>query len=382
MLAAALTLATLAHPFPPTDTTLDVHFKGRVTELGELGSRLPGEVAEPLVLHAQRYADWAEEFGYEIGVSEDGRVLLFAESVPTIRDRMKLVEKALAAFDELLPPVDRSGSDETFDDGAFGEAHHRPDSAPIVLFEVDTPDAYKALALRVGEQEPKLSAWAASQAEKPGFLEARVPAAGWQRIPRDFDLDSVWRTKNELVNRLARLALHRSYGPMPTWLSVGLAWQVEMEVMGTIYSFPYRTEFVSVVEHEGWKAELKSRFRRRKKDDLRMDEFANWRINTWDEERASVGWGVADFLAQHRTDALPKIAEDFRLLYKDGFRWTNDDGTWGTNPTYQVPLEEQLRVMEEHTGDELLPTLTAYLGSSSSPVCSSMTRSCSSSGTW
>lgn len=367
MLAASLTLAALALASHASDTTLDVHFKGKVTELGELRNRLPVEATAPLELHAKRYAAWAEEFGYEIGVSEDGRVLLFAESVPTIRDRMKLVEKTLAAFDELLPPVDRSGSDETFADGAFGEADHRPDSAPIVLFEVDTPDAYKALALLVGEQEPKLSAWAASQANKPGFLEARVPAAGWQRIPRDFDLDSVWRTKNELVNRLVRLGLHRSYGPMPTWLSVGLAWNVEMKVMGTIYSFPYRTEFVGVVEHEGWKAELKSRFRKRKKDPLRMDEFADWRSNTWDEERATVGWGVADFLARHRTDALPKIAEDFRTLYKAGFRWTNDDGTWGTNPTYQVPLEEQLRVMEEHTGDELLPALTAYLGTFKKP---------------
>lgn len=230
-------------PVPPPSSSedrarADVYWKGRARKLEDLEKSLSPALVDALQKHIARYAAWIEEFDYEVGVSEDGRVLLVTESVPTLRDRMKLVEKSLIVFDELLAPPDRAGSDETFGTGGFGEGDHVPDADPIVLFEVDTPDAYKALAARVGELEPVLSAWAASQALKPGFFEGRVPAAGWQRIPRDFDLNDVWRTKNELVNRLARMALQRSYGPQPTWFSVGVAWAVEMEVMARSSRFP------------------------------------------------------------------------------------------------------------------------------------------------
>ena len=350
-------------PLPPAAARaeVEIYWKGRTRRLEDLETSLSPAVVEALRRHVARYTEWIDEFSYEVGVSEDGRVLLVTESVPTLRDRMKLVEKSLVVFDELLAPPDRASSDETFGKGGFGEGDHVPHADPIVLFEVDTPDAYKALAARLGELEPVLSDWAASQALKPGFFEGRVPAAGWQRIPRDFDLNDVWRTKNELVNRLARMALQRSYGPQPTWFSVGVAWAVEMEVMGTIFSFPYRSDFVGVVEHEGWKAELRSSFKKRKKDPLRLAEFVPWPLNTWDAERAGISWGVVQFLALHRTDALPQIAEDFRGTYKAGFRQTNADGTWSTNPGFEISEEDQLRVMEAHAGDGLLDMLTEFL---------------------
>jgi len=316
-------------PLPPAAARakVEIYWKGRTRRLEDLEASLSPAVVEALRQHVARYAEWIDEFSYEVGVSEDGRVLLVTESVPTLRDRMRLVEKSLVVFDELLAP----------------------------------PDAYKALAARLGELEPVLSDWAASQALKPGFFEGRVPAAGWQRIPRDFDLNDVWRTKNELVNRLARMALQRSYGPQPTWFSVGVAWAVEMEVMGTIYAFPYRSDFVGVVEHEGWKAELRSSFKKRKKDPLRLAEFVHWPLNTWDAERAGISWGVVQFFTLHRTDALPQIAEDFRGIYKAGFRQTNADGTWSTNPGFEISEEDQLRVMEAHAGDGLIEVLTEFL---------------------
>lgn len=363
------TLLLVAAPWASTQASVDatVYWKNKPLDLSSVAAKLPEDVAGPLAGQIGRYAEWAEAEGYELGLSKDGRVLLFAESVPTLRDRMKLVEKTLTALDEVLAAPDRSGSDETFEPGPFGQGHHVPDSEPILLFEVDTPEAYGALTQRLGVIEPTLVQWAEAQGKKPGFFEGRLSAAGWQRIPRDFDLKDVWRTKNELVNRLARLYLYRSYGPQPTWFSLGLAWRIEMETMGTLYSFPYRSEFIGVVEHEGWRAPLKSEFRKRKKSPLRMSEFTAWTRNTWSGEKAAIAWGIAEFLCEYRSEAVVKIAEDFRKLHKEGFRTTEADGTWSTNPSFLIPGERQLAVMEAHLGDGLLETLTTFLGNFKKP---------------
>ena len=57
----------------------------------------------------------------------------------------------------------------------------------------------------------------------------------------------MWRADNELANRLTRLLTHRRYGAMPYWLDMGLAWFVEQEVQGDLYSFPGRDDFVSIL---------------------------------------------------------------------------------------------------------------------------------------
>lgn len=93
----------------------------------------------------------------------------------------------------------------------------------------------------------------------------------------------------------------------------------------------------------------------------------HWPLNTWAVDRAGISWGVVQFFVLHRTDALPQIAEDFRVIYKSGFRQTNADGAWSTNPSFEISEEDQLRVMEAHAGDGLLDVLTKFLGTWKKP---------------
>lgn len=351
------------------DEVLVVSWKGKNVPLDALGSRLlKAEIASEeyglaLTDQLKRYVDWIEENEFHISLSDDGRVVLAAKSKKAGKRRMKLVEKTLDAFDDLLAPPDRSASDETFRSAAWGQGDHIPDANPILLFEIDKASQYADLVTSIGEQDESLTQWASFQAQQPGFAEGRVCAAAWQTAPMEFEVGKVWRSENELVNRLARLAIHRSYGPQPIWFSIGLAWRIETEVMGGIYCFPYRSEFVGVMEHKGWKPEVRKLFKGRKDSPLAFDEFVTWERNDWDEDKVALAWATVEFLSEYKVAALPLIAESFRERYKETYRRPQPGGGWRFDPKYQLSPDDQTSTLEKAVGGDIRSTLTTYFRS-------------------
>ncbi|MEM1452128.1 MAG: hypothetical protein AAF957_14420 [Planctomycetota bacterium] len=355
---SAAAAAATAHPAPLSPQ--EIHWRGRPTAVGALAAELGQPNANAVAGSLDRYDEWVEANDYHVALSEDGRVVLITKSKKASKRRMKLVEEALDAFDALLAPPDRSASEESFVVAEWGVGDHVPDAEPVVLIEVEGADRYRSLLTGIGAERPQLEGWARSQFSQPGFAEERVSTAAWQAAPDGFEVGDVWRSENELVNRLARLLVHRSFGPQPTWLRIGCAWRVEMAVQGSIYCFPYRQEFVGVGEHGGWEADLKRAFKKRKKRPLEVDEFASWRRNRWSDEHAQLAWGFVEYLARHEPTALPEVAEAFRERYKAGFRTTHDDGTWSTDPTFQVPMDAQLEVLRSSAGEDVMERATAF----------------------
>lgn len=358
---------------------LEVQWKGKAHSLADLESKLEDAQSPGVLAKLHEYADWILENEYMVALSKDARVILVTPSKRDNKRCLKLVEETLKSFDGLMAPPERGStreatvdSSEDAGDGddifadAFGpvdigdEGLHVPDSEPVMVFEVSKEEQYRELLTGVGNDHPRMEDWARSVASEPGFAEEQLAAAAWQAAPDGFELGDVWRPENELVNRLARLLLHRSYGVQPTWLRVATAWRVEMEVQGDIYCFPYRKEFVGIGDHGGWSPNIKTQFKKRKKDPLKPEEFATWQRNTWDEDKAHLSWGVVEYLAKHKPESLPAIAEEFRLLFNSGFRTTFGDGTWKTDPRYEVPVEKQTEVLQSHAGEDFLEETSEF----------------------
>ena len=339
----------------------EVSVRGKSHGLVELGQHIPAHRLGGALEQLELYRAWIIENDYRVSMTEDGRVILVTSSRKVARRRMKLVDETLEAFDQLMSPPDRAGSGEVFSRAAWGVGDHVPDEVPVVLVEVRKVSEYHALLSGLGQAREELSSLASLHGMRPGFSEERVTAAVWQESPLGIELGTVWRSENELVNRLARLLLFRSFGPQPTWLSVGVAWNVELDVMREIYCFPYRSGFVGIGEHGGWETELKREFKKRKADPLALEEFAGWRRNTWDEHQAQLSFGMVEYLSRHEPGVLPRAAEAFRLGYKDGFKTTHPDGSWETNPSYQIPVEDQLEVLVDASDAELLGRATEFM---------------------
>ncbi len=133
--------------------------------------------------------------------------------------------------------------------------------------------------------------------------------------------------------------------------------------MGSIYCFPYRKEFVGIGEHEGWESEIKGEFKKRKKKPLEFSEFAEWKRGSWDQNEAALAWGFGQFLIQHRPGALAEFAEANRLAYKAGFTVDHGDGSWSTNPSFQVSPEAQLETLQHIAGEEVLSEASNFFRS-------------------
>lgn len=357
--ALAIACATLApvpalaqNPCSVEETR--VRWKGDELPLAEL----PAELFERLCPTLEHWVPWTESEGYRAYLDPGARVvfLTHADADEAAR-QLDLVERTLAVFDALLPSVERD-PEEDFLEADWGVGEVVPDRDPIVLFELEEPEHFASLLDHLGTEVPRLSAWATGMKRGTGFMYDDVLSAAWMSAPPDVELGTVWRPENELANRLARMLLRSRFGGQPHWFKLGIAWRVEQEVMGDIYAFPGRNEFVEVGSHVGWEAELKSDFKKRKRDPLKWSEFALWRDGTWDAEAAARSWGLVNFLAEHRPESLPRIAETLRREHKAGTRVVHADGRWELRPSFVVPLERQMEIFGEHAGEDLLEEVT------------------------
>jgi len=375
-LLAPLALAAAAAPSSPTspglapadgDDVAPIAWRGDAVPIDGLAEALAtggveAAYAERVAAQLEPLGPWLTEHELYAALDDTATVALVTRSKKQAKRRMKLVEETLEAFEEHYAPPDRSDSDETFRQTDWGAGQYRPDQRAVVVCEVHSETQYGELVEIVGANDPNPAQdWVATMRDKPGFCDGRLAFAGWQESPNGFQTEDVWFTENELVGRLGRLLLYRSFGPQPTWFDVACAWLMEEEVQGNIYHFPYRYEFVGIGEHSGWKTELRSAFKARRGEDdvLRPDEFVGWPRNRWDDDRAAVAWGLATMLRDGSKGALAALAEDFRLRYKTASIVENGN-SWKYVPLAELSAEDQVAALEAAAGEGVLARATEY----------------------
>jgi hypothetical protein len=394
---APLLLAALSLPVPAGDDPLaglEVTWRGEERAALELPPELgPGP---PAALAA--WAGWAVEHGYRLTLSDDGRALLVThERSRSPKKRLELLHRTEAAFDALLPAPERGAAPEPGapagapdgpppedpggpppEDPGGGPGGLSPegleplpyswshewgvgtwplDTETCVLFVCRTEEDHDDLVETLGEMQDYLAGWVETGKEQLGFVHQRPLVAAFVEGASGLE---EWDPDNELVHRAAQLLFVRRFSAQqPYWLAQGLAWHLEHELRGTIYCFPYRSEFVWATEHTGWDRELQRRFKGRAKEPLHPDEFMEWRRGSYDADAARVTFGIAGFLARHHADRLPDFCEALRLYALEHGRRDLGGGSWERIPGYEVPAAEQLRLLRELFGETVLEELTA-----------------------
>jgi len=321
------------------------------------------ELSERLRTELQAWGEWCAQHHYRAVLDDAGEALVLASSDRRDFDQLaELAGKTAKLVDALAPRPERDPG-ETFRVPEWGVGQHVPDrdTATVVLAETET-DLESLLGL-LETIKPYLAGHLPSKATVPAFHSEEASTGALLSAPRDVEIGTVWRAHNEVVNRLARLLLHRRFGELPYWLEMGLAWHVEQSVMGDIYSFPGRNEFISVGDHAGWKNDLKREFRKRRKEPLRLDEVAGWTSQHWDGHAAAIAWGLAELLGKQPPEVLSAILEELRLDVKEHGVEVHEDGSWQMIPGYRTPLERQDAILARHLGDDYLERASDFFRS-------------------
>ena len=340
----------------------NVTWNGEVLEPGTLPDAWSAKTAQ----RVQELQTWVPNPEYSISVSADQRVILLAPRGKTHQKSWKLVQRVLEEFDALLPALpDRDLSGETFRTASQGYGDHRPDAEPVVLIEAGAEGDYSDVVSGLAELHPHLTQWSDSARRQPGFVDSPSQTGAWQTTPDGIEVGDVWRGENELVHRLGTLLLIRSYGPMPHWMSTAVGWHMENAVLGSLYHFPMRNEFISVADHSGWKPQLKRAFK--KGTEVEPSHFLNWERSQWNQPKAQLAWGMMVFLDRCRPGELPHLAEAFRIHYKQHSAVDHADGSWSRIVGYQIPWEEQAHIMKEVLGETVFHEAGSFFKSWKAP---------------
>jgi len=326
-----------------------ITWAGDKYELEELPETLAANARET----AKTWAPWAEEVGYRMDFSADGRVLLMTFDDSRGRRKseknMELIEEVLKRVDALLPlPPSRTveASTPKPDDGSYEWGRVERETQTAVLIEADEEEHHEAAVDFAAGLNSYLGTWAAAAKPMTGFVLEQPLAAEWQPkagIKEDWEGKPV----NEMVNRLSQLMTLRRFGRQPYWLSMGIAWHVEMEQLDGVYCFPYRHGFVSSSEHDKWDKALRNEYKHRE-GPVAMSELTALQRGTFDPWAAKKSWAAVTLLARHYPEALPEICEDLYELWDEQGRETHADGTWTRIDGFEPSDADQLAVFEKH----------------------------------
>jgi hypothetical protein len=329
---------------------------------GKPPAGLPAESAAALA----RLDSWSRDRDYKASACCDERVLYVSRLEGKARAaRIASIETLYAAFEALLPEPARSAA--SAEPVAEWGNLHRPESGALLLVESAELEDYEALidALKLSvSDEPALAylgGWFDAQRGQPGLLCTDALTAVWQSAPADIEMDTVWRSQNELAHRLAHLLLYRRFGELPHWLRTAAAWHFEQLATGTIHCFPGRDGFVAVDgDHDGWRTVLTNEFKGRKKSPLQMSEFADWKRGTWDDAEAARAWGMFEYLVTKHPQRISALCEALRSHRVEHGKTTHADGSWKLVPNYAIPDSEQQQICAQHLGADFLEKAGAF----------------------
>ena len=320
-----------------------VHWQRKTFAPGEWPAEFPAR-AQALI---ETWQPWALEMGYRMDLDPDCRVLTLSMGKfnRAVRKEDALIQETLECFDGWFPaltgPQPETGSDN------LQEPTNQEN--PIVLFRLQDQEDYWSLLAFLAENHEYLSEWVEQAGSYTGFVLRQPQCAAW--IERGLKLDE-WRPENELVNRLTNCLTYVRFGTQPHWLEQGVAWNVELEVQGSIYSFPHRSGFVAIEEHKGWEQNLKSFWGRRKDAQLELEDLTEWNRPEYDALSAGMAWGLVSFLNEHQPAALSSVLRDMGGFHASQGVRRYADGTWELIPDYKIPHTVQSRILDRHLEPE------------------------------
>ncbi|MFT5285910.1 MAG: hypothetical protein ACI8TQ_002078 [Planctomycetota bacterium] len=341
--------------------SVQVLWRGKKYKSTELPEDLPTGAIDAL----NYFRPWAEEMKYMFQLTDKADFMIVTHKKKMSKNEWSsAIIPTLELTDSLAPlpergdynaaePAEASASGGMqFSWGEVRELEYET----ATLFRLEDTDHLRSLLQHIASIEKKPDNWSKYYEKLPGLTFHRPLASIIVSSPPEVE---EWEPLNETVNRVARMMLLRRFGKIPHWISMGIAWNVEMGVRESIYCFPGRIDFVSVSEHAGWRDPLKSQYRK-KNQALDINLLASWEAGAYDNIQAGRAWGLVRYITLKNPEALSKIVEDLRLDIHENGRIDNGNGTWGLIPDYVTPPAVQQDILERHMAASVLKDVATY----------------------
>ena len=347
LLAAASLVSAAPAPLPTSagggggDEIL--HWRKKRHALDELPAEIPGATREAV----ERFGSWASSHDYHLHLNEECDVVLITRESKRPKREQRIIEKADAYLDELLTLESELAGD--------APAASARDDMPLVLVQARSQPDYSALVDHVVDLEPHLASWSSWSKRDAGFVLQEPLCAAWMEDPPGVE---EWSPDNELVHRMARLRLLRSFGHLPNWVTLGVAWAAEETIGRGIYCFPYRDGFVGVGEHSGWSRALKRLSG--KEEDVDFSIVSSWQRGTWDKEAARYSFGVVRLFERTHPGTLAGFLGQLRETYEEKRIERFADGSWKIHPGYEVSHQDQMGILEETLGEDVFKEMATF----------------------
>jgi hypothetical protein len=364
-----------------------ISWKGKRLDVASL----PKDLAEAPATALRQWEPWAKKAGYKMDLEASGRTLVLSPASGSRGAQViAIVGRAETWFDDLLPkPPSRTGDASGAVPGAapgspevipedpegpppgaekkspakkpaasWGSGSTEPDSQTATLIALADEADQKGLLEFLAAAKPELAEWAVQASKEVGFvLEIPLVAAFVDNASGQEE----WNPDHEILNRAVRLLTMRRFGQLPNWLVHGLAWEAENAFDGSIWVYPYRSEFVYTVEHAAWPLDLANEFQGRSDAPLRIEELTSWKPRTWDGAGARHAFGFFHYLAAAKKPQLSSLLEDLRRYRDANNRKPAPDGTWTRDPNWEPPPEAQAAIVRGRCGEPVLEEASAWL---------------------
>jgi hypothetical protein len=266
---------------------------------------------------------------------------MFVPSSESSSEDRKLawIDKTLEAAEPFLPGVSKESPTE-----------------PVHVIQLRDLEDADSLRRSIAERHPWFDASRGS--ELVGFVIEEPFLGVWvEKVPGQEE----WNPDNELVNRLAQVLVLRRVGRLPHWLEMGIAWNVEMNVRGNVYCFPYRAEFVWASEHTGWHSRVRKWLSKQRTKEIDFGVLAGWPRATFDADAALLAWDTVRYLIEKHGQAVPALLRTMGELHEKK-RWhERPDGSAYTIVGFELSPEDQLSVIRAAAGETFLSDLTSWI---------------------
>lgn len=322
--------------------------------------KLPDEVGKAARASLDLWLPWIESHDFYAVLSADQSTLLVLPKKSLVSKREKLLENVLERFNELAPQLE-SLTDEARPNwpgqdlpAAALESLPGGDQETAVLVELMGPKLSDELGEYLAQIHTDLRGWASTSLL--GGVVSDVPPLS---VTVDGDGQEEYEAENEVVHRLVRTLLARRFGLLPYAVQSGLAWALEEELCGDHYCFPFRDDFIFETEHGAWSADLKARYRSRRKEPLTAEELFEFERGTFDLEPAQAAFGFARYLIEERPEDLPQLLDALRREWASTVIRVNGSN-WEYQPDQEIAPLRVAEVCAEILGQDFAQDTTDY----------------------